>query len=1069
MKPSALIGRSRELEELLSGVAAAKQGSGTVFVVSGQPGIGKSRLVDEVARRATAEGLGVAFGRSWESGGAPAYWPWIQVVREAARLHALSPDALSARSRTAAQLLPEWSDQGGPPLSVDPEQARFRLLDGVTALLCELARKAPLLVAVEDAHAADNASLLLLDFLSDHVRAERLVLIVTCREAEGALGRRASPLLRVARRARSLRLGPLGRADACAVVEELCGSAPDERSATEIMEMTEGNPLFVTEVARHLLAHGALPAAALLGASVRELVGERLRAASPESRRALDVASVLGREFSRPRLARLLDLPEIEVAVRLGGALDAALVEEPSPGQYRFSHILFRETIYHALSQDERERLHLSVAESLSDHDPTASSAELSHHYLRGGATGRARVKDVARRAGHEALEQYAFEEAAFYFELALASTLAGQAPPREAGDLLLELAQAQMLAGQLELGRRTCERAAALARDMNDPSTLARAALEYGRHFLIAQVNPRLVELLREALQALPERDGELRALTMARLAAAEQPAKDPHPPMEMARAAVAMARNLGDPRTLLETIRSASSALMDLADPAERERLNQEQVRLAERLGDQVEQFRGHARLSFDLQELGDTLGARAAIEACTRLAERLGQPQLQWQAASFLAMQALFEGRFDDASRHRAKARALGARAADPNADKSLRLQEFEQLRVRGEFEQLAAMIPQVEADFAADANAALLANVIACGALARSGRAPEVRAHLRPDALESVLAVGDRTLLEALADVATTVDDAAMARRVLASFSETPSVLVNGGLMGRTWGGPVARALGCLRAYLGDMQQARRDFELARRTAETAKALPQLAWCAYDEARWCSRDPASLEQQRALLEQSLEIAERLGMPGLVRAARDTLAAAGGAAPREGRPALASAAAPIELAREGEVWTLRCGQVSLKLRDGRGTRILAMLVADPYREFHALELMEATPARGLGDAGEVLDEAAKLAYRQRIRELESEIDEAESHHDQGRLERLRAELSFVGDELGRCLGLGGRTRRAGSAAERARVNVQRRLKAVLEKIAKYDAALGRRLSRSIRTGTFCSYEPE
>src|SRR5690606_20733494 len=145
---------------------------------------------------------------------------------------------------------------------------------------------------------------------------------------------------------------------------------------------------------------------------------------------------------------------------RLGGALDAALVEEPSPGQYRFSHILFRETIYHALSQDERERLHLSVAESLSDHDPTASSAELAHHDLRGGAAGRARVKDVARRAGHEALEQYAFEEAAFYFELALASTLAGQAPPREAGDLLLELAQAQMLAGQLELGRRTCERA---------------------------------------------------------------------------------------------------------------------------------------------------------------------------------------------------------------------------------------------------------------------------------------------------------------------------------------------------------------------------------------------------------------------------------------------------------------------------------------------------------------------------------------------------------------------------------------------------------------------------------
>jgi DNA-binding PadR family transcriptional regulator len=177
-----------------------------------------------------------------------------------------------------------------------------------------------------------------------------------------------------------------------------------------------------------------------------------------------------------------------------------------------------------------------------------------------------------------------------------------------------------------------------------------------------------------------------------------------------------------------------------------------------------------------------------------------------------------------------------------------------------------------------------------------------------------------------------------------------------------------------------------------------------------------------------------------------------------------------------------REGEYWSIAFHSDAFRLRDSKGLRHLSVLLAAPGREFHSLELVvtargdtrpeghgPAELSSGTGDAGEILDERAKTEYRYRLRDLESELAEAENWNDSERVARLREEIDFLARELGAAVGLGGRDRRAASAAERARVNVTRAIKAALERIAKQSPTLGRHLSVTIRTGTFCAYQPD
>jgi hypothetical protein len=171
-------------------------------------------------------------------------------------------------------------------------------------------------------------------------------------------------------------------------------------------------------------------------------------------------------------------------------------------------------------------------------------------------------------------------------------------------------------------------------------------------------------------------------------------------------------------------------------------------------------------------------------------------------------------------------------------------------------------------------------------------------------------------------------------------------------------------------------------------------------------------------------------------------------------------------------FQVVPEGEVWVCECEGTTFRLRDSRGMRMLARLVAERGREIHVLDLMGADRADqpvDSGDSGEALDERARREYRRRLECLREQVEEAESRHDLAAAEMAREELEHLTQELSRAFGLGGRARRAGSNVERARVNVQRRLKHALERIARECPAAGKHLDWAIRTGSFCSYRPD
>jgi hypothetical protein len=171
-------------------------------------------------------------------------------------------------------------------------------------------------------------------------------------------------------------------------------------------------------------------------------------------------------------------------------------------------------------------------------------------------------------------------------------------------------------------------------------------------------------------------------------------------------------------------------------------------------------------------------------------------------------------------------------------------------------------------------------------------------------------------------------------------------------------------------------------------------------------------------------------------------------------------------------LRRAHDGHTWTIECGGRSFRVKDMRGLEMLSRLIRHPGREMHALEVVSERGGEGvvdLGDAGEVIDLRARDAYKARIAELRDDLAEAEHWSDAARAAHIRAELEALTEQIAAAVGLGGRERRSGSAAERARITVQRRIRQAIKKIAFHDPDLGRHLDAAIRTGTFCAYDPE
>ena len=670
------VGRERELADLAEALDAALAGSGRVVLVAGEPGIGKSRLAEELSALARARGAEVLVGRCWEAGGAPAYWPWVQALRD----HVGEADA-----QTLRELFP-LADVSS---DADAEGARFRLFDAAGAFLRRATRDRPLVLVLEDLHAADEPSLLLLRFVARESAGARLLIVGAYRDVDPAPREPlASTLAELVREphTRQIALAGLAEPDVAQYVERWAGMDPAPGLIRAINAETEGNALFMVEVVRLLEAEDRIVGAdaqVRIPPTTRAVIGQRLGRLSEPCRTVLAAAAVLGREFGLDVLAplsglergALLDVLDEAVAERVLAAVPG------SPGRLRFAHALIRDVLYEELTAGRRLRLHEQAAaalEAVHAADLGPHLAALAQHFQVAAVVDRA--VDYARRAGDHAAGQLAYEEAARLYETAV--PLAGD--PVSRCELLLAVGDARARAGDARASKPAFREAAALAERHRLPEHLGRAALGYGGRIIwdVSRDDEHLVPLLERALAALGPADSALRVRLLARLAGG--PLRDsrfsPERKAALSEEALAMARRVGDRATLGYAIQGYILGHHSPEHTRRQLELATELIEIAEQSGDKERAVEGHEERFNSLVELGEIDEAKAELEAMERFAQELRQPSQAWLAGVYRAQLALLQGPLEEAERAIAQARALGVDAQSWNAEVTYRLQLY-----------------------------------------------------------------------------------------------------------------------------------------------------------------------------------------------------------------------------------------------------------------------------------------------------------------------------------------------------------------------------------------------------
>jgi tetratricopeptide (TPR) repeat protein len=1108
---AAFVGRAAELAALLRAFEESLQGRGRLVLVSGEPGIGKSRLADELTAVARGRGGRVLWGRCWEAGGSPAYWPWMQSIRS--YLRDVDPDVvrdeLGAGASDIARMLPEVRDlfrELPEPPSVDPDTARFRLFEAVTALLKGAGQRQPLVVILDDLHAADTPSLLLLRFLGSELDGARILVMGAYRDTdlgpEHPLMRDVVELARLPG-ARRLSLSGMTEPDVAQLIELTTGQAASPEVVAAVHARTAGNPLFVGELARFLAAEGRLGssgsaarAEVAVPAGVREVIGRRLGWLSEECVRILTLASVLGREFDLLQVERVTELSTDRLLDNLEEAAGARLIlDVPGVlGRLRFSHALVRDALYEGIPGARRLRLHADVGALLEDlyrDDLEAHLSELAHHFVLAAPGGQVdRAVTYARRAGERAVRLLAYEEAVRLFEMAMeALELRRPVDQPTRCDLLLALGDAMARAGREADAKDAFVRAAELAGRLGAPHRLARAALGYGGRFVWARAGTdhRLISLLQRALAALGDEQSELRVRVMARLAGAmrDQPSREPR--AALSEDALSMARRLGDPATLAFALDGRCAVLLWPENPKQRIGIADELERVAASIGDRERVIQARCYRTIALLELGDLPAVNVELGAAQPLAEELGQRSQIWLVTAMRATVALFQGRLAVGRRLMQEALSAGAGAQRSDAILSFRIHGFTLRRFQGGPEDVEAAVRRSVADYPGRPMFRCMLAVLHVEA----GRQAEARAMLDELAEDgfAALPLSNEWLLSMsmLAEVVGALGDAARAATLYRLL--VPYATRNGATADYISTGSVSRYLGILAAARGRWEEGERWFHQGLEANRRMGALPFVAWILHDLAGMllARGDPGDAERSARLLAEGRDLAAALGMNPLRARIEERLQRAEPSAPTDGsRPATAAVAPrPNLFRREGDYWTIAYEGDAFRLRDLKGLRYLARLLDQPSREFHALDLvtMEGEGAAsghagktepglsvtGPTDAGPLLDAQAKQAYQRRLRDLEEEIGSARDHHDPERAARLEQEREFLIEELARAMGLGGRDRRAAAAAERARVSVTRAIRTAMLRIREHSQALGGHLDRTIRTGTFCSYQAD
>lgn len=1041
-----LLGREALVDELAAAGQHAAAGSGSLVLLTGEGGIGKTSVARAVARLVRDE-LTVSWGNCSADRSAPPFWPWRSVV--------------DVESSSAADV-----DDPGPAIGAP----RFEHLNDLRDRLHE--RRQPLLHIIEDLQWADVASVLLLAHLGATIDDTPIMILATLRTGE-PLGRSLEDAIEEVRRSASVRsIAPLPH-DAIELMIRDAGIEPESELASLVRARTGGNPLFVTELLR--AARATEPGDRLqevvaggVPARVSELISRRLTRLPAALSDLVVTASVIGSEGDARTLAAIRGSSVEAVVDLLEQARAARLLDAAAPGRWRFRHDLVRDAVYASVADTARAREHAAVLEALAA-DDTTPPAVLAHHALAAQPLFDAeRAVALAARAGESAFALHAYEEAVEWFEQALAAATPDLAP-RWRAELLVLCGEAHRHLGEVEEARRAFVEAAEL---VDDSALLARAALGFadpGADLGIAYrtEDPMTAVLLERAISAQPEQETTTTVMLETRLAAELYFSDDPRRARALVDGALDRARRMADERAL-----GAASAVAHDAFVVGQVSLD-EQLRGSEQLlgwaretGSPAALLTAHRARVFDLLAAGEHLAMDAEILAFRRVAEPLKAPGYLWWPALWSAMRALLEGRHDVAEERAFSAYGVGERPFPLLAFTNLSFLLFFLRREQGRFDEME----QATRDYATSHADVPAIRVSLAFLLAEIGRIDESRGMLGAIAEQDLGRLRDRNWPVSwfqLARAAAIVEDRTLSATLLEAGNRPSErcVMVS---LATVCLGSTDLATAWLLHTVGDLDAAEEHYAAAEAVNARIGARSWLAHTRADRATLLlDRGRAGDRETAARLtdlagEAAEQIALRSVTPQLELLRRRLSGTTG------------TAAAPISpsptFRRSGAVWELDFAGRRVQVPHTRGMGDLAFLLARPAEAVSVLELLGDAPASsGTTRGAPTLDERARREIRDRLRDLDDEVDEAEANNDDERAAAARGQRQQLAEAVARDLGLGGRARRIDDPIERARKTVSTRIRRAITTVGRTHPELGRHLERSLDTGAWCAYRPE
>ncbi len=899
---SSFVGRRTEITALRATLDRALGGELRIAMVAGEPGIGKTRIATELVTYAQMRGAKPLWGRCFEGEGAPAYWPWVQILRT--YVQDVDPNILRFEMGSGAmdlasvvsevrERLPEIRETQPLP----PEEARFRFFDSVVQLLRSAAERQPLLLVLDDLHQADAASLLLLQFLAGELGPSRLMLIGTYRDVGLSRQHPLSGTLAELARAQNherITLRGLERDDVSRFLEQSTHHTPPDALVEAVFRETEGNPFFVHEVVRLLASDGRLDAPDEIGSwsveipqGVRDVIGRRLNQVSEGCNAALRSAAVLGRDFDLQTLRHVARIPDAELIDALDEAIAHSLLDEPSSGsmRYRFSHALLRETLYEELSAPRRAVLHQSAGEALQtlyEERPGEHLAEIAHHFFQAShAVGPSRASAASERAGAWAASQLAFEDAIVHYERAI-EALEQEEPPEEERlcALLIELARLSISIGRRGAMERAGDRALELAERLADAELRARATIVLYAVGGPARPGSQPTALAVDRIEKVLEGPVDDASRVLLLLALALQLNYDT-PQSERRRAlreqAQQVAARLDDPGLRFASIMGAPAESINsssLSTDGELEELVPHSERAAEAaagLGRSAECF---ARGVLGTMRLvaGDIRAMRHDLAEVRRMAQEVRVARLRYVPGQVEITELLLHGELDEAARRLDEVELPEAERATFHYQ-LVRWRPPESVdRMRERIERTSRARFAVPVGLAIRGGIALDSRDVVAGAFERLSRDDFT---LLPHGIAR-----SNTLCHS-ADAAVYLGRLGEAAQLYELMSPYPSFhAAIGTPILNAYLGSFAHRLGTLSTLLGEYDRAQPHFDEACTWAEEAGARPWVAEAQLEQARSLRLRGGTGDAERAqeLLASSRKIADEIGAPLLAARAQE-----------------------------------------------------------------------------------------------------------------------------------------------------------------------------------------------